>query len=298
MNSIRQTQALNKAELDNCTPPSASWHRDYSDTAFIYIGGLDTQLSEGDVITIFSQYGEPVFLNLVRDKETGKSKGFAFLKYEDQRSCDLAVDNLGGATVQGRLLNVDHTRYKKKDDEDIKDNTRSFCAQNAKEGSISRGRHHIKNEETDREDSDRESRRKRKPLKEEKDMDITMKDEGDEDPMKAYFIQKKKEDTEIARKRHHHRQESRSPRRDRDRDSGRGKDRERDRKTNSRRSLKEEERSSRHRSRSRERKYRSPSPRRSSHSKSNKEYLTSRDSKRSERQREKQRSRTPLSGER
>ncbi|KAF2665480.1 hypothetical protein BT63DRAFT_377392, partial [Microthyrium microscopicum] len=112
MNSIRRTQQLNARELEDCTPPGGSWHRDYADTAFIYIGGLDSALSEGDIITIFSQYGEPVYLNLVRDKETGKSKGFAFLKYEDQRSCDLAVDNLGGASVQGRLLNVDHTRYK------------------------------------------------------------------------------------------------------------------------------------------------------------------------------------------
>ena len=123
MNSIRATQKLNERELAEVIPPSASWHRDYDDTAFIYIGGLDTQLSEGDVLAIFSQYGEPVFINLVRDKETGKSKGFCFLKYEDQRSCSLAVDNLGGATVLGRVLRVDHTRYKVKEGEEIFDNT-------------------------------------------------------------------------------------------------------------------------------------------------------------------------------
>lgn len=118
MNAIRATQALNKRELENAVPPSASWHADYRDTAYVYIGGLPLDLSEGDVVAIFSQYGNPTHLNLIRDKETGKSKGFAFLKYEDQRSCDLAVDNLGGAEVFGRLLRVDHTRYKKKDGED------------------------------------------------------------------------------------------------------------------------------------------------------------------------------------
>lgn len=41
---------------------------------------------------IFSpRYGEVVDINLVRDKGTGKSKGFAFLAYEDQRSTVLAV---------------------------------------------------------------------------------------------------------------------------------------------------------------------------------------------------------------
>ena len=37
------------------------------------------------------RYGEVVDVNLVRDKGTGKSKGFAFLAYEDQRSTNLAV---------------------------------------------------------------------------------------------------------------------------------------------------------------------------------------------------------------
>jgi RNA-binding motif X-linked protein 2 len=45
------------------------------------------------------RYGEVVNLNLVRDKATGKSKGFCFLCYEDQRSTVLAVDNLNGIKV-------------------------------------------------------------------------------------------------------------------------------------------------------------------------------------------------------
>ncbi|KAI9749683.1 MAG: hypothetical protein M1815_002324 [Lichina confinis] len=122
MNNIRQIQALNKRELENGISPEASWHADYRDTAYIYVGGLPFDLSEGDIIAIFSQFGEPVHVNLVRDKETGKSRGFAFLKYEDQRSTDLAVDNLGGATLMGRVLRVDHTRYKQKDGEVVEDN--------------------------------------------------------------------------------------------------------------------------------------------------------------------------------
>jgi RNA-binding motif X-linked protein 2 len=45
------------------------------------------------------RYGEVVNLNLVRDKVCGKSKGFCFLCYEDQRSTVLAVDNLNGIKV-------------------------------------------------------------------------------------------------------------------------------------------------------------------------------------------------------
>ncbi|CDK26656.1 unnamed protein product [Kuraishia capsulata CBS 1993] len=75
------------------------------------IGGLPFDLTEGDVLIIFSQYGVPVFVKLMRDSETGASKGFAFLKYEDVRSTVLAVDNLNGAKVLGRVLRVDHTRF-------------------------------------------------------------------------------------------------------------------------------------------------------------------------------------------
>ncbi len=78
------------------------------------MGGLDFELTEGDVLAVFSQYGEIVDLNLVRDKTSGNSRGFAFIAYEDQRSTNLAVDNLSGAKVVGRVIRVEHVgNYKK-----------------------------------------------------------------------------------------------------------------------------------------------------------------------------------------
>lgn len=114
----RSIAQLNKLELENAIPPNASWHTDYRDTAYVFIANLDHRISEGDVCTIFSQYGEPTFFKLARDRDTGKSKGYGWLKYEDQRSCDLAVDNLGGAEVLGRKLGVDHARYKRREDDE------------------------------------------------------------------------------------------------------------------------------------------------------------------------------------
>lgn len=49
-------------------------------------------------------------MNLPRDKNTGKTRGFGFLMYEDQRSTILAVDNLNGAKVLDRTLRVDHVK--------------------------------------------------------------------------------------------------------------------------------------------------------------------------------------------
>ncbi|PWN54350.1 RNA-binding domain-containing protein [Violaceomyces palustris] len=142
MNVVREISRINEQELDIALKnPKASWHEQYKDSAYIFIGGLNYDLTEGDVITIFSQYGEVVDINLPRggapppnaqdvkgggesssaqsDQQQrkppgkGKHRGFGFLMYEDQRSTVLAVDNLNGAVILGRTIRVDHvSKYK------------------------------------------------------------------------------------------------------------------------------------------------------------------------------------------
>lgn len=122
-----------------------SWHDEYRDSAYIFIGGLDPALTEGDVITIFSQFGEVLDIKLPKwtsssiasqqrrnasttdpyspseerkrqqeteeaQKKLGKRRGFGFLQYQDQRSTVLAVDNLNGAQIVGKTLRVDHVK--------------------------------------------------------------------------------------------------------------------------------------------------------------------------------------------
>ncbi|KAJ7462048.1 hypothetical protein FB451DRAFT_1267647 [Mycena latifolia] len=109
MNVVKEINKINQLELD-LGVSGASWHDEYKDSAYIFVGGLPFDLTEGDVITIFSQYGEVMDLNMPRDKETGKRRGFGFLMYEDQRSTVLAVDNLNGAMVLEKTLRVDHVK--------------------------------------------------------------------------------------------------------------------------------------------------------------------------------------------
>ncbi|KAI4215411.1 MAG: hypothetical protein LQ351_002311 [Letrouitia transgressa] len=205
MNTIREIQRLNKLEIEKGVSTEGSWHRDFDDTAYIYIGGLPFDLSEGDIVAVFSQYGEPTWVKLVRDKDTGKSKGFAFLKYEDQRSTDLAVDNLGGAEILGRILKVDHTRYKKRDDDPDEEDMQFHGADGATES------------ESDEEEE------KRPMLKEEKELAALLREHDEEDPMKEYLVQEKKKEVvkalavfrkkgkkedERRKRRHHHRHKS------------------------------------------------------------------------------------------
>merc|ERR1719217_1366914 len=113
MYNVNATKRLAEIELEEGYEGHHSWHHQFKDSAYIYIGGLNTGMTEGDVVIMFSQFGEIVDVNLIRDKTTGKSKGFAFVCYEDQRSTILAVDNMNGFQMLGRTLRVDHVeKYK------------------------------------------------------------------------------------------------------------------------------------------------------------------------------------------
>ncbi|KAI8071207.1 hypothetical protein BC940DRAFT_293840 [Gongronella butleri] len=185
MNVVKEIQRINELELGAGLSDSASWHAQYKDTAWIFAGNLDFELTEGDIVCIFSQYGELVNIELVRDKKTGKSMGFAFLQYQDQRSTILAVDNLGGSKVLGRTLRVDHShgpRKRKHDDEEEDQDTTE--------------RHNIAPPMmmADTSTSSRPASSR-----------VAAPDVDDEDPMASYFRDKKrkKEEKKKKKKRHH-----------------------------------------------------------------------------------------------
>ena len=108
LTQIKNQQDASLREVELGLPESASWHAKYKHSAYIFVGGLHSDLTEGDVLAILSQYGEIVDVFIPRDERTEKSKGFAFVCYLDQRSTILAVDNLNGSKVLGRILRVDH----------------------------------------------------------------------------------------------------------------------------------------------------------------------------------------------
>lgn len=94
---MKNVVKLSERELGSNS--KTSWHDMYKGSAWIFVGGFPYELTEGDLLAVFSQYGEIVNVNLIRDKKTGKQKGFCFICYEDQRSTILAVDNLNSIKV-------------------------------------------------------------------------------------------------------------------------------------------------------------------------------------------------------
>ena len=134
MTNVKNVLKLSERELHSNM--KTSWHDQYKHSAWLFIGGLPFDLTEGDVICVFSQYGEVVNLNLVRDKGTGKSRGFCFLCYEDQRSTNLAVDNFNGIKLLNRTIRVDHCEgYKAPKDDKMDEETRQLHVEGCAPGS-------------------------------------------------------------------------------------------------------------------------------------------------------------------
>ncbi|XP_007933102.1 RNA-binding motif protein, X-linked 2-like [Orycteropus afer afer] len=128
LTKVKLISQLNELEAEGRVDTKASWHSEYKDSSWIFLGGLPYELTEGDILCVFSQYGEIVNINLVRDRKTGKSKGFCFICYEDQRSTVLAVDNFNGIKIKGRTIRVDHvSNYRPpRDSENVDDETREL----------------------------------------------------------------------------------------------------------------------------------------------------------------------------
>ncbi|MEF8942523.1 MAG: RNA-binding protein [Desulfohalobiaceae bacterium] len=75
----------------------------------MYVGNLPYSSSEDDLRDLFSQYGEVGDVNVVEDRETGRSRGFGFVEM-DQAQAEEAMGNLDGTQFGGRTLKVNEAK--------------------------------------------------------------------------------------------------------------------------------------------------------------------------------------------
>ena len=78
----------------------------------LFIGGINFNTTEDMLKECFSKYGEVTQLRLIRDRETGKSRGFAFVTFSDVECADKARQGLDGSIFDGRLVGVKDARDK------------------------------------------------------------------------------------------------------------------------------------------------------------------------------------------
>jgi len=78
----------------------------------IFVGNLSFGATEDGVRSIFEAYGTVDRVNLVTDRDTGRSRGFGFVEMSDEGEGERAIAALNGRELDGRALNVNEARPK------------------------------------------------------------------------------------------------------------------------------------------------------------------------------------------
>ncbi|HEY7388384.1 MAG TPA: RNA-binding protein [Bryobacteraceae bacterium] len=78
----------------------------------IFVGNLNFSATESSVRSLFEPYGNVERVNLVTDRDTGRSRGFAFVEMTDAAEADRAIAGLNGTDLDGRTLNINEARPK------------------------------------------------------------------------------------------------------------------------------------------------------------------------------------------
>ena len=73
----------------------------------LYVGNLSFQSTEDELRDLFSQHGEVTSVRLISDRDTGRSRGFAFVEMENANA---AIEALNGYELGGRNLRVNEAR--------------------------------------------------------------------------------------------------------------------------------------------------------------------------------------------
>src|ERR1035438_3367233 len=78
----------------------------------IFVGNLSFQTSQDELHAAFAQYGAVERVNIVTDRDTGQPRGFAFVEMTDRSAAENAINQLNGADLNGRAMNVNEARPK------------------------------------------------------------------------------------------------------------------------------------------------------------------------------------------
>ncbi len=78
----------------------------------IFVGNLDFGATEDQIRSLFEPYGAVERVSLMRDRDTGRSRGFAFVEMTNANEADQAIAGLNGTNLGGRALNVNEARPK------------------------------------------------------------------------------------------------------------------------------------------------------------------------------------------
>ena len=78
----------------------------------IYVGNLSYDATEDDIRQAFGEYGEVSSVNIIMDRETGRSRGFAFVEMPDGDQAKEAIEKINLQEIAGRRVTVNEARPK------------------------------------------------------------------------------------------------------------------------------------------------------------------------------------------
>jgi cold-inducible RNA-binding protein len=76
----------------------------------LYVGGLAYSITEQELETLFSEYGKVTSSAVIKDRDSGQSKGFGFIEMSDDNEAKAAMAALNGKDVSGRAIMVNEAR--------------------------------------------------------------------------------------------------------------------------------------------------------------------------------------------
>ncbi len=76
----------------------------------IYVGNLPYHVKEDELRKIFENYGEVNSINVIKDRFSGKSKGFAFVEMADEVEAKTAIEAIDGTHLNGREIKINVAR--------------------------------------------------------------------------------------------------------------------------------------------------------------------------------------------
>jgi RNA recognition motif-containing protein len=79
----------------------------------IYVGNLDFRCTEDELRALFEAYGKVDKVAIMRDQDSGQSRGFAFAEMSNDEEGEKAIAGLNGSLMEGRNLNVNEARPKR-----------------------------------------------------------------------------------------------------------------------------------------------------------------------------------------
>ena len=79
----------------------------------IYVGSLAYEVTEDDLQQLFEEYGSVESVNIIKDRDSGRSKGFGFVEMENQADAEKAISELDGRSIKDKEIKVNQARPKK-----------------------------------------------------------------------------------------------------------------------------------------------------------------------------------------